>query len=390
MRKQFAALAAARLIAAGLSALALVFVARFSEVQSFGTLVTFQAFQATLLAVFSLGITPFILREYSRGNMANVCAALRLNITSSAIAGSLAAIVPLIFLRDPLFVCSVISLAIAIALDKNIESQLGISIARGSKVIPSLSVLIRALVSFLSFLLFSFLGVDPILSFCVGRLLGSICGLIQVLMTTRRPYSADQVGQFQVIGVLWPLAMSNSIASLRSLDTVIVSGVSGLSTAGLYSAASKSLAPVTIVAGALSSVLMPRSTIMSSANARALIWRISKWALGLTLLLVPMTFFSSPALEFVFGADYTNAAGAFSWILVSLPAASVAPMIATILQAQGLDRYVVVNSAVFTPLALMAAGAGAIAFGATGAGASFAVLTWLRSVGLLAGTRRLG
>jgi hypothetical protein len=61
-------------------------------------------------------------------------------------------------------------------------------------------------------------------------------------------------------------------------------------------------------------------------------------------------------------------------------------MMATVLQAQGMDRYVVVNTAIFTPATLAACSIGAVAFGATGAGLSFALLTSLRALRLAAGT----
>jgi O-antigen/teichoic acid export membrane protein len=391
VKKQFGVLALARLISVGLQAIGLVILARLVSVEGFGVLLTLIATQTTLLAVANMGITPYVLREYSREEFGNVRAALKLNTVTTVGAGILAGASTVVFADgQSMFLVAGFVLAAAISVDKNIEAQLSISIARGSHSVPGISIVLRAALSVVGLVSLALVGVHPILAFCVGRLVGSLVGLIQVIaFTGRLEPSAQMIAQRRLISSLWPLALSNGIGSLRALDTVVVTMFAGALTAGLYGAASRLLTPFAVVGGAMSSVLMPRSSIKSAIESKALIDRLGLYSLAATVLVAPLTLLSETVLTTVLGEAYSDGAGAFSWILVAIPVATISPLMATVLQAQDLDRLVVVNTAIFTPLTLAAAAVGAIALGATGAGASFAILTWLRATGLFIGSRRL-
>jgi O-antigen/teichoic acid export membrane protein len=105
------------------------------------------------------------------------------------------------------------------------------------------------------------------------------------------------------------LSVSNSIGSLRALDIVVVGFVAGPLVTGLYSAASRIVAPATVVAGAASSVLMPGSAVMSAPAARKLIRRILAIALIAGISIIPLALVSEAMMGIIFGHDYASGGG---------------------------------------------------------------------------------
>ncbi|SDT34083.1 hypothetical protein SAMN04489834_3491 [Microterricola viridarii] len=242
-----------------------------------GLTLTTISLQTTLLGIASLGITTLILCEYSRENYAAVRAALKLSISSSVVGGVLAATLPLLVIGDhPMKTLTAVLLAFVVSVDKNVEAQVGISIACGISRTPGTSILLRAVAALAIFLGLVPTDTNPVLAFSIGKAAAAMIGLVHFLDVTFVPQTGSRVSQIELMRVLWPLAANNSLAALRSLDTVIVTAVSGATAAGLYAAASKSLAPFGFAASALSAVLMPTSAVMSGPEARRRAWKIAK------------------------------------------------------------------------------------------------------------------
>ncbi|MGY2126974.1 lipopolysaccharide biosynthesis protein [Blastococcus sp. SYSU DS0617] len=389
MRKLFALMAAGRLLAALVQALQLILLARDVSVADFGRLLASFTAQTTILGIVGLGIVPFVLREYARGEMAGTVAALRLNLRTTLAGGVLGASLACLFIPDWTLVASVIALGIAVALDKNIEARTAVAIARSSRMAPLISVIGRPIAALTFYLLLTNAGASAVLAFGIGRLVGVAAAVVAVWALVRLPQADAPLQLRELLQRLWPLAASNSIGTLRALDAVVVGLVAGPAATGLYTAASRILSPVSVVATSVSNVLMPHGATLKPREAGRLIRNLTVAAWLGVVLLSPFTLFAERAMMLLFGEEYAPGGGALSWLLVSLPLAAVAPLIATILQAQNLDRYVFVNTALFTPVTLVLAGLGATLWGASGAAASFAVLTGLRATRLAIGARRL-
>ena len=338
--------------------------------------------QVVALLVASAGTIPFILREYSLARHESVLGAVRLNLVASFGVGVLVATVSAIAV--PKMSLILLLLAAAVTLERVSEARIGISIADGRVITPSLAVAIRAafLIAFFS-LTIGFELLAPLAAYSCGRLVAACFSTIP-LISVRLPKATHAEKLRNLIPRLWPFALNNSMITLRSLDTTLVTAIAGATTGGLYAAASKVLAPLTIAAGAVASALMPRVATMAYGHARRMAMMILFGAVASSLVTVPVSLlFAGPMIELVLGERYLGAAGALTWILISVPAIVAGPLLGTILQGMRRERYISFNALFHVPIALIAVSIAAASGGATAAGATFAICSVLRVSTLL-------
>ena len=381
MKRQFGAITLARIVVAGTNAVLLILVARSMTVSMFGQFSAVFAGQTALALASSFGLAPFILRAYARKQHAAVRAALRLNLLTSLIT-ALALSLLGYFTSRPETAFSLVLLGISLVLEKNSESRSSVWIAGGESRRPAQLLLLRALIALILFGVLAALGSDVLVAFGISRFFGSAFGCI---MTLRLPVdeNAPQMPLIAVLGKIRHLALSNAIGSLRQLDSAVVALTAGSSVAGLYTAASRLRSPIGLVAGAASTVIMPRSAQMTAAQARAFLRKVAAYLVVATIGLIPLSLLSGPSIRVVFGQSYEGAAAGFALMLVSIPSVAAVPILSTILQSRDFDSFVMKNTLVFTVASLLAIGGAASVGGPTLAAAAFLATSVLRTLALL-------
>lgn len=391
MRRQFGLLSSARILALSLQSIVLILLARYAGVQEFGIASIILAVESVIISIAGLGLVPYILRELPRRNFAEVKGALRLNLLSTAVGFAIAAASGLLlgaFHPGSTLLFSLV-LAGSLALDKNNEVQLSVSISKGGSVGPASSYILRSLLHLCIFFILINTNYDPLLAFAFARLAGSFVANFVGLKLSRITDSAGAVRSLAVLRETRHLAVSNAIGAFRGLDVAMVSMSAGAGAAGFYSAASKLQLPVSTVVNSLSAVLMPRASVSSLEHSVKTVKSIRNYAFFATLPMLIMMFFTEPIVIFIYGAEFSHSAQPLNWLLLGLPAVCAAPLLATILQARSMERHVTLNTAIFTPVTLVAVAVGALLMGAAGGAFAFSLLTWVRVIRLILLTKRM-
>lgn len=389
MFRRFTRLSASRVFAAAAQALALIVVARFVEVSVFGEVSVIIAVFTFFFIAASAGLPAFILREFALGTFGAVRAALRANILTSVIGVVILTAASLALVSQPLTWVAVV-LVIAVAADKTVDCQLSVPIAEKRMTLVTVSIAGRATVMVVVFTgaMVATGAAEPVWAYAGARAAAAVFGTAHAAAIRHR-LSVPPWPLVQIARAAWPLAVANFLSAMRGLDALIVFAVGGSATAGLYSAATRPFAPATIVAGAAGSVLMPHSATALPGQLRRPLRRVVWLTLGATAVLVPLAFLGPIVAVLLYGEDYREAGAALGIALVAVPAMILAPVMSTVLQARGDERFVVTNSAVFLPVLLVLVALGTLVAGETGAAVGLALATWLRNVGLAAGIGRM-
>jgi O-antigen/teichoic acid export membrane protein len=389
MIRRFVSLSAARLVAVGVQAVALIVVARFVSVDVFGEVSVILAALTVVFVASSAGLPAFILRERALGDNAAVRAGLRANIVTSLVVGLAVASVGAVIVRHDLLGLSLV-LLVAVGVDKTIDGQLSVPIADGRSSVAVASILGRALLFAGAFALALALDSErgALAAYVVARGVAAAGAVAHILLVRTRVPDAPLPTRL-LVRRIGPLAGANLVSALRSLDSALVFLVGGSAAAGLYSAASRPFAPASIVAGAAGTVLMPHSATADWATLLTGMQRLQWLTVAATVAVAPLAFFGEPVAVLLYGERYAAAGPALGVCLLAVPAVISAAAIATVLQARGLERFVLVNSAVFLAVFVVAVVVGTLLGSSTGAAIGFAVSVWARNVGLAWGMRLL-
>lgn len=373
-----------------MQAVALIVVARFVDVATFGELSVALAVMSFAFVAAAAGLPQFILRERALGHDQAVRAGLRANILTTVGAGLVLTVIAPFVVTDHVLL-GMLGLVVAVGVDKNVDCQLSVPIADRQMATAVTSILGRALVFAVVFALVMVLtgGEGAVVAFVLGRLAAAALAVAHMALRPKADLGDATMTLRALAGEVWPIATSNLVSALRSLDSLIVFLVGGSAVAGLYGAASRPFAPASIVAGAAGAVLMPHSASVSWSELAPHIRRLRIIAVASTLALIPLAFLGPWVAVLVYGPRYEDAGVALGVFLLSTPAVISAAIVATLLQSRGFERFVVVNGLVFLPVFFLLVGAGTALFGATGAAAGFALGVWARNGGLSWGVRKL-
>lgn len=390
MLRQFGGVAFARGLSSLSQAILLVLVARGVGPSEFGVLATFLSLHIVLFSLGSMNATTFISREYAIGNLSFVATALRVNTVALSAVFVVVSVLSLFIIDDPRIIIAVSGNAIAVLFENIADARLAIAFARKTVVAPTLSVSVRAALTISIYLLLILNSIDLLVAYGIARLGGAIVGNLIAVLSVRVHADPTPAPVFTTLKLLVPLATAKAMGSLRNLDNVIVVAVSGAAAAGLYSAVSKVLAPFNIVPNALNSIVIPRVAGADIHRVRRYcdIAFLSGVVISLaTLCLIPI---NEWLVLTIFGKAYSGGGIVLSLVLLRLGIVSVSPVLAGMLQAKRLDRYVAINSTIVAVATLVAVAVGSFFWGPAGAAGGFAGVSLLGFVRIwLEGRRRL-
>ena len=377
VRGQFLGILVSRGLGSVLQAVALVVLARSVEAAEFGFVNVVIASVGIVLVATGLGLSVFVPFVRARGEADAVLAALRLNTVTNLV--SALVLVPAIAVWAGVWGApwGAVLIGASLALERNVDTVLGVPIADGDARVAAASMLLRRTVALTVFLPALGAGADPVWAFSAGLLTGALAAQVHVRRAVRDlPGDPKTVAARVVVGRSWPFLASNLTGQARSLDVTVVAAVLGAGAAGLYAAAVKLVQPLLLVPQSLAAVLVPHSTRLDPSAARRIALRLVAAFLACLLPAVPLVVWAEQIVTTVMGPSYAGAGPALGWALAGLPFVALSSSLGALLQGQGRARFVAVNGAVFAVAMFPAIAVGALVAGiggaAAGLGASFA------------------
>lgn len=367
--EQFATVLGGRVIGAGLQALSMLVLARALDPAPFGWIAATLGLVVILQTMGDLGATTFGTHEVAVKGLSKSLAAVQ---CLSAVGTTFAALLLAIALTAASLIIDaqlllLLPLTIWLVLERSLELTAGIELGLGRAKAGSTSLVIRRALSLLMFVGLLGLGVDAMLSYGLGLLLGS--GVVFAGMRKiRRAHRVEPVtwqdcrSVFPQCKPFWVHSLSLQI---RNVDTLVVASLAGPVQAAFYGLASRLLTPLRMVPAAMASALLPY--LSGKADRRNEWMLIASVAAALALVYGVMVVLAPPLVHILLGARYESAILPIQILLASLVFASCASTIGAALQARGaavmVSRISTGSSAIF----LMFVAAGAMSFGSFGA-----------------------
>lgn len=373
MKQQFLAMLLARGMSSVLQAANLVLLARSASLEDFGLLAVLTSVSVLILTFFDLGMSTLIPKSRALNLHEQVSAGLRLNAISTYLLAAISTTsfyIGYLFNQVPLWT---VILVCALALEKKIETALSVFIADGNKSIPNFSILLRRLIPFLGTATAVWLHNDTILVYSAAYLVVVFLSVLNVDRLLRGRLKVRRSGRHSLRRIAtesWPYFIGNLSAHARYIDTSLVAAVTSITGAAIYSAASKVVNPLQLVPQTLTAILMPHSARLNAVEARSLVNRLTLAFLSMLLLLVPTTFFAAPIVTILFGPDFLAAAPVLGVSLLALPFVTLSSPLGSVLQGQGLEKFVALNGVITAAVMLIAIPSFAIMWGVVGAAAA--------------------
>lgn len=374
MLKHLGANGLARGLRAVTQAVLLIILARDVGPAGFGVIAAFLAAHTVLFVVAGMGTPTFVIREVALGNSARARAAIRLNSLTLLFAGVVALFTGFLLISHPLLFAAVVGNVVGLLIERFTENRLAVAYGQQRIHWPVVTLIGQALLPLVVYLSLDTLGMNSLAAFALARVASGVAGQLVALLVVRLPdaltsYSARDMWRAQA-----SYATNTAMVMVRSLDSVIVISIVGAAPAGIYSAASRVMAPFTILAVSMGGVLVPRAALASPARMRRRLDQMVVAGLvlsSLTLVLAPL---SESLMAYAFGPEFSGGGPVLIWALLRSGPEVATPLIAAALQARGFERRVAFSSLATSVLTLGAVGAGAILGGAVGAAAGFAVV----------------
>ncbi|MEU5842321.1 oligosaccharide flippase family protein [Rhodococcus sp. NPDC047139] len=374
MRSQVAILFGARAVASLSQAVALILLARWTDVSSFALVGSLLGAGMVAVAVLDLGLGTYVLRHGAiAGDEEKVGSALKLNVVTGAIGlAVIGAALAIAAHFDPRFY-AMIPLAAWMTLEKNSDVLLNVAIARGSTSVAAYSILTRRMASLLVFLALAGTGVQPLWAFTASLALGGVVGLLDSRrrvyaridrFPSRRLTRASAAGLFDASKHYWSANLSNQF---RNLDTVLVTSISSSASGAFYAAAVRLTNPLLLGTGSLASVILP---VAAKRNPGAVRRLNQKLLIGIAVAVPALTLLGWPLAHLgslILGGEYANARSAIHATFVGTFIIGMCPVVGAMLQSQGGHKSVGRIGVMFVPVILLAVSIGSIVGGAVGA-----------------------
>lgn len=393
VRGQFLGILAARGLGSLLQAVALVVLARSVQAAEFGFVNVVIAVVGVVLVATGLGLSLFVPFARAREEADALAAALRLNTATNLLSALVLVPAVAVWAARSGAPAGAVLIGASLALERNVDTHLGVPVADGDAKVSAVSMLVRRTVALAVFLPALALGADPVWSFSSGLVAGALAAQVHVRRAVRGlGGDARAVPPRVVLGRSWPFLASNLTGQARTLDVTVVALVLGATPAGLYSAAVKLVQPLLLVPQSLAAVIMPHATRLGPSAARRLGIRLTGVFLACLVPAVPVLVLAEDVVVLVMGPGYAGAGPALGWALAGLPFLALSASLGALLQGQGRERFVAVVGAVLAlamfPAIAVGALAGGIGGAAAGLGASFAARSAVLAWALVRGSSR--
>lgn len=368
MKTDFLTLLAARIAGVVCQGITIVLVARKLGVVSFGQLSVAITFVTIFMVIAELGLTPFLTKSYSQGDIALSLSILALNRWAAWLAafGS----IPVTWLilgsnQSALFGSA--ALCIGASLEKICDVICSIPISDGRALAASKTILLRR-ISGLVVTLILLQTVDGSLAYCLGILAAGVIGtVISLHFSGGLSPSVERSSVLFALRQSQPYFWANLSVQSRMLDVILVNSLLSRYDAGLYSAASRLASPFMLIPGTLSAIVLPRASRSGREYGRRLGTRLLLLGFLCSGVGAVSAIIFRGVVSFVLGPQFEGAISPLVALFAFLPFVAVSSPLGSLLQGIGREKVVATSGVAFAILGLATCSVGAVTFGATGA-----------------------
>ena len=382
MRSQFLALVTSRGLASLLFVATNILTARWAGPAVFGSMSVVIGAATFAFVLADVGLSSYVSRAEAQGERAEVAGALRLNAVTSALGAVVCVLATLAFAAAVGGGPWLIAIPLWLALDKNSDTALSVFIARRDKLTPAVSIVLRRSVGLAAVVLLHLLGLDAVGAFALGMTISGVVGQSHIRLSLRGAALSLPTPMRLVLRRTVPFLISNVSASARNLDVVLVGGLGGHVSAGLYAGVQRLVSPFMLIPGTVSALVLPSASRRSGGGAARIAGRLTALHLGLTALLALVALFAQPIVVGLLGPRFAPGAAVLVWQLLAFPFVALSSPLGGVLQSQGFEREVARNGVLFVVVLLPAIAVGVLLYGAAGAAAAL-LFTYLAKCAVL-------
>lgn len=386
---QFAWVTSGRIVAALLQALSLILIARFVDPSEFGTLSAVLGLATVAQTAIDMGVGTYITRERAASpDSGGIATALRFNMLTSLVLTALVlgALTAVGVLLDPVYYL-MLPLAFWVSGERNADARLAVVFADGDVWINVVNLLARRTVGILLFLALALAGVEALLAYCLAVAVAALLSSgFANLYVRRRVTVPASISYRQLVHESTPYWINSVATQARNLDVTIAGIFAGSVQAGFYATASRLTSPLRILPTSLASVLLPAAS-RASARSHSLkpLLKVVVAVIGLMTVLYGIIFLLMPwIVPFALGDAYSDAVPTIQTVLVGLPFAAATSLFSSLLQGQGLKKFVATSASISTVACLVLVAILAPVWGSLGAGLALSISFVAQAVILIA------
>lgn len=390
LARQFATLLGGRFAAAGIQAVSIYLLARWSDLTDFGTLSAALGVAVTLQAIGDAGATTFIVRETAaRGINRNVAYAELLSrlAMGCVVLSGIAVIAGLSLLKDRGYL-ALLPLAGWIALDRSSDIRSAIARGLGDVRIGTTNVVCRRLAQLALFVLAFRSGIATPWAYSLSLLAGS--GLVLAIMWRKLPRPPVVPLRRWALRHAFircrPYWIHSTASQLRNVDAAIVAGLSGSVQAAYYGVGARLMTPLRMVPATLATALLPHLVKRGGPGHKD----ISLGLLMAILIAIPYLLLValSPWAVAHLGADFEGATLPLQIMCLGLAGSAFISIFNAILQARRQAQLVARISTLTVLLLLALVVAGTMIHGALGAAIGFMIATLAQAAMVFLGAKK--
>lgn len=375
----------ARALGTGMNGIALILLARWLSPVGFGHFSVAWSILLTVSGVLALGLPVFALRSAVRGEVRATGFAIFLNLAMSVLATVVGACVAMLASGAPAVAVAGLALAVGFERSTEVRVALGMEFGRAGLVNAVLSV--RGLAVVVVMVAGNALGVGPLASYVLGRLVAMAVSAVVLVRQVRGWPRVIRPPRDGTLEVLPPIAAYYAVGTARTLDVTVVGMAAGPLGAGLYSAALKLMTPLHLAASSVHLVLVGSIARGTAARVRRGLRALLLTTAAATVVLAAVSIWAETLVVLVLGDQYTGGGEVLRWFLLGTPASAAVGIVTTALQDKGAGRAAAVIGVVAVVLTLAGVWAGGQVAGAVGAAGAYAVVAWLQLVALFVAAR---
>ncbi|WP_432794320.1 oligosaccharide flippase family protein [Rhodococcus ruber] len=379
MRMQFVSVLGARMAGSALSALGLILLARSVSVSDFGIVSIAIAIGTMLSVVSDFGTQNFLSVNFATSRFDLVRSGIRIGSISVVIWSALCLVGCSLIFGWNSFSWSISAVLIALLFEKNVESLLAVSVARGDRVFPALSILTRRVAAILCFIGATALGCDGVASYALGAVFSVFLAQWQVMSVRLRiPGWRRFADTSDVLKECSPFFINSTFAQVRVLDVVIVGSIASVESAALYGAASRLTSPLVLFGSALSVVVLPYAARATEASIGRFVRLVVLSSIIVSALFVLTFPFGDALMSIVYGEDFEGGGDVLSALLVGYPVFIAGSILLAVLQGRGKERFAASNSIAFAVVLAVVVTSGATMGGGEGAAIGVGLVAFVR------------
>jgi O-antigen/teichoic acid export membrane protein len=390
LAQQFLTLLGGRLVAAGIQAVSIYFLARWSKIEDFGMFSAALGLAVTLQAGGDAGATTFIIRETAaRGVTRNVAYA---ELLSRLVVGFIALFGILIILLLGLISGSkylaLLPLAGWIAFDRSSDIRSAIARGLGDVRIGTTNIVSRRVLQLTLFALAYWFGIATPWAYSLSLLCGSALVLAAMWCKLPRPPAVPlrKTPLKHAFLRCWPYWVHSTATQLRNIDTVIVAVLSGSVQAAYYGIGARLMTPLRMVPATLAAALLPHLIRRGGSGHKDI-----AFGTGVAILIsIPYLILVaiSPWVITHLGAEFSSATLPLQIMCLGLAGTSFISIFNAILQARNQAQLVAKISIINTLLLLILVTGGTLVNGASGAAIGFMIGTLVQAVMVFFGVKK--